>query len=300
MYPGLFQQQQQNGTGQSGSTTPTVTSNGTRRPGSPGSNGTVTPGPPELQNGVPAVSAANGMQQHGIQLFPAAYIDPSSGQTFLRGAAPNAAAAAAAGLRLIQPQGPQGHMMMNNVLAAQPQTSLGFASNGSSSGASRRESMDRGSSSAFSPSLLEQYKNKGWTTSYALGTGMNFSWVYFKAFQRGFLNISGSGSLTPPPAAAAGLGTAGAAGLGLFGGQRFSSAPTGPGGASADRNAAFGLAMAYASAAAARNAAAAAAVGAAGSLGFSSNNNLFNNTKTRHNSIDRASNNRSLLLEDFR
>lgn len=295
MYPGLFQQQQQNGTGQSGSTTP-VTSNGTRRPGSPGSNGTGTPGPPELQNGV-AVSAANGMPpQHGIQLFPAAYIDPSSGQTFLRGAAPTAAAAAA-GLRLIQPQGPQGPMMMNNVLAAQPQTSLGFASNGSSSGASRRESMDRGSSSAFSPSLLEQYKNKGWTTSYALGTGkallfMPFSTLFNEA------HISGSGSLTPPPAAAAGLGTAG--GLGLFGGQRFSSAPTGPGGAS-DRNAAFGLAMAaYASAAAARNAAAAAGLGAAGSLGFSSNNNLFNNTKTRHNSIDRASNNRSLLLEDFR
>merc|ERR1719219_472453 len=36
-----------------------------------------------------------------------------------------------------------------------------------------------------------------------------------------------------------------------------------------------------------------------GSLGFGPNSNLFN--KTRHNSIDRASsNNRSLLLEDFK
>ena len=53
--------------------------------------------------------------------------------------------------------------------------------NGGSSGASRRESMDRGSST-FSPSLSEQYKNKaaavnaaagaGWPTSYgALGAG---------------------------------------------------------------------------------------------------------------------------------
>ena len=54
--------------------------------------------------------------------------------------------------------------------------------NGGSSGASRRESMDRGSST-FSPSLSEQYKNKAaavnaaaagaaWPTSYgALGAG---------------------------------------------------------------------------------------------------------------------------------
>lgn len=132
--------------------------------------------------------------------------------------------------------------------------------------------MDRSSNS-----IVDQYKNKGWPT-YNLG-----------AAAASGLNL-GSGSLTPPPAAAL---PGSAAGLGLFGGQRFSTAPNGPG---ADRSAAFGLAMAaYASAAAARNNAA-----AAGSLGFSSNNNLFNNTKTRHNSIDRASNNRSLLLEDFR
>ena len=97
----------------------------------------------------------------------------------------------------------------------------------------------------------------------------------------------GSGSLTPPPAAAA----AAAGGLGLFGGQRFSTAAAAAGNPGSDRNASFGLAMAYATAAAARN---------GGSLGFGSNNNLFNSTKTRHNSIDRASNNRSLLLEDFR
>ena len=56
--------------------------------------------------------------------------------------------------------------------------------NGGSSGASRRESMDRGSST-FSPSLSEQYKNKaaavnaaagaGWPTSYgALGAGKSY------------------------------------------------------------------------------------------------------------------------------
>ena len=107
------------------------------------------------------------------------------------------------------------------------------------------------------------------------------------------LGLTGSGSLTPPPPNAASLNAAAAAagGLGLFGGQRFSNAAaaaaaSNPG---ADRTA-FGLAMAYATAAARTG----------GTLGFGSNNNLFNNTKTRHNSIDRASNNRSLLLEDFR
>ena len=204
MYPnGLFQQQ--NGT-QSGSTTPVTSVNGTvqpagaRRPGSPGSsggntNGTVTPGPPELQNGsltVP-VSTANGMQP---MLFPTAYIDPVSGAV-VRGAAHPHPGAGAGALRLIQPQA-QGLMMpnaaVNNVALAsaaiaaaqqaqQPQTGLTMA-NGGSSGASRRESMDRGSST-FSPSFSEQYKNKaagvnaaaaaagaGWPNSYgALGTG---------------------------------------------------------------------------------------------------------------------------------
>ena len=86
-----------------------------RRPGSPGSsggntNGTVTPGPPELQNGglgVP-VSTANGMQP---MLFPTAYIDPVTGQV-VRGAAHPGAGAGA--LRLIQPQA-QGLMMPNTV-----------------------------------------------------------------------------------------------------------------------------------------------------------------------------------------
>ena len=123
MYPGLFQQQQ-NGT-QSGSTTPVTSVNGTvqpagRRPGSPGSsggntNGTVTPGPPELQNGgLPAglpVSTANGMQP---MLFPTAYIDPVSGASFVRGAAHPHPGAGAGALRLIQPQA-QGLMMPNTV-----------------------------------------------------------------------------------------------------------------------------------------------------------------------------------------
>ena len=121
MYPnGLFQQQ--NGT-QSGSTTPVTSVNGTvqpggRRPGSPGSsggntNGTVTPGPPELQNGglgVP-VSTANGMQP---MLFPTAYIDPVTGQV-VRGAAHPGAGAGA--LRLIQNPQAQGMMMPNSQVA---------------------------------------------------------------------------------------------------------------------------------------------------------------------------------------
>ena len=173
MYPGLFQQQQQqqhqNGA-QSGSTTPITTNGNARRPGSPGSsggantNGTVTPGPPELTNGQVAPASATNGQVPPIQLFPAAYIDPSG--AFLRGAAPPHANA---GLRLIQPN-TQGPLVMNNGLAmAGPQTSLGFSVNGSAG--SRRESMDRGSSSAFSPSLLEQYKNKGGWPNYAGGLG---------------------------------------------------------------------------------------------------------------------------------
>ena len=62
--------------------------------------------------------------------------------------------------------------------------------NGGSSGASRRESMDRGSST-FSPSLSEQYKNKaaavnaaagaGWPTSYgALGAGKSYFFFHVK------------------------------------------------------------------------------------------------------------------------
>ena len=93
------------------------------------------------------------------------------------------------------------------------------------------------------------------------------------------------------------IGVAGlaAGGLGLFGGQRFTNAAQAAAAAAASQpgadRTAFGLAMAYATAAARTG----------GTLGFGSNNNLFNqNTKTRHNSIDRASNNRSLLLEDFR
>merc|ERR550519_2902954 len=107
------------------------------------------------------------------------------------------------------------------IAAAQQQAQQPQMANGGSSGASRRESMDRGSS-AFSPSLSEQYKNKaagtaGWPTSYgALGTA---------ASGLG-LGLTGSGSLTPPPPNAASLNAAAAAagGLGLFGGQRFSNA----------------------------------------------------------------------------
>ena len=85
MYPGLVQQQQSQNGG-SGSTTPGP--GGGRRPGSPSSgtttNGTVTPGPPELQNGglTNGTAAAAGVPP--IHLFPAgaAYIDPTSGAYF--------------------------------------------------------------------------------------------------------------------------------------------------------------------------------------------------------------------------
>ena len=139
------------------------------------------------------------------------------------------------------------------------------------------------------------------------------SWLYTKKFSSKRFNefftfitasglglgLTGSGSLTPPPPNAPGLTAAQAAaaagGLGLFGGQRFTNAAQAAAVAAASQpgadRTAFGLAMAYATAAARTG----------GTLGFGSNNNLFNqNTKTRHNSIDRASNNRSLLLEDFR
>jgi len=310
MYPnGLFQQQ--NGT-QSGSTTPVTSVNGTvqpggRRPGSPGSsggntNGTVTPGPPELQNGglgVP-VSTANGMQP---MLFPTAYIDPVTGQV-VRGAAHPGAGAGA--LRLIQNPQAQGMMMPNSQVAlaavaaaaAQQQAQQPQMANGGSSGASRRESMDRGSST-FSPSLSEQYKNKAAAVNAAAGAGWPTSYGALGAASGLGLGLTGSGSLTPPPPNAAGLTAAQAAaaagGLGLFGGQRFTNAAQAAAAAAASQpgadRTAFGLAMAYATAAARTG----------GTLGFGSNNNLFNqNTKTRHNSIDRASNNRSLLLEDFR
>ena len=143
---------------------------------------------------------------------------------------------------------------------------------------------------------------------------MSLLWFTLKSFHPGVLTnyfltfitasglglgLTGSGSLTPPPPNAAGLTAAQAAaaagGLGLFGGQRFTNAAQAAAVAAASQpgadRTAFGLAMAYATAAARTGV----------TLGFGSNNNLFNqNTKTRHNSIDRASNNRSLLLEDFR
>ena len=77
----------------------------------------------------------------------------------------------------------QGPLVVNNGLAmagVQPPSSLGFGApnstanmnslsgNSGPTSASRRESMDRGSS-AFSPSLLEQYKNKGWPNYSSLG-----------------------------------------------------------------------------------------------------------------------------------
>ena len=172
------------GAGGSGSTTPGP--NG-RRPGSPSSgattNGTVTPGPPELQNGgLPATNGATPAGVPPIHLFPAAatYIDPASG-AFLRGPTPPQGAA---GLRLVNPT--QGPFVANNGLAVaagvagQPPNSLGFGQPNSTTNinsisgngsASRRESMDRGSST-FSPSLLDQYKNKaGWPANYATSLG---------------------------------------------------------------------------------------------------------------------------------
>ena len=183
------QQSQQNGAGGSGSTTPGP--NG-RRPGSPSSgattNGTVTPGPPELQNGgFPATNGATPAGVPPIHLFPAAAhtyaIDPASGAFLRTGATPPQGGPA--GLRLVHPT--QGQFVAaNNGMAVaagvgQPPNSLGFGQPNSTTNinsisgngsASRRESMDRGSST-FSPSLLDQYKNKaGWPANYTgLGAG---------------------------------------------------------------------------------------------------------------------------------
>ena len=219
------QQSQQNGAGGSGSTTPGP--NG-RRPGSPSSgattNGTVTPGPPELQNGgLPATNGATPAGVPPIHLFPAAatYIDPASG-AFLRGPTPPQGAA---GLRLVHPT--QGPFVANNGLAVaagvagQPPNSLGFGQPNSTTNinsisgngsASRRESMDRGSST-FSPSLLDQYKNKaGWPANYttSLGAGKfslhihliivlySFFWKKIKSRRRVKLIYIFGGNFFPP------------------------------------------------------------------------------------------------------
>merc|ERR1740129_2281384 len=89
--------------------------------------------------------------------------------------------------------------------AQQPQMA-----NGGSSGASRRESMDRGSST-FSPSLSEQYKNKAAAVNAAAGAGWPTSYGALGAASGLGLGLTGSGSLTPPPPNAAGLTAAQAA-----------------------------------------------------------------------------------------
>eukprot|EP00095_Tigriopus_kingsejongensis_P004304 snap_masked-scaffold346_size200932-processed-gene-1.3 protein:Tk04304 transcript:snap_masked-scaffold346_size200932-processed-gene-1.3-mRNA-1 annotation:"hypothetical protein DAPPUDRAFT_308458" len=114
--------------------------------------------------------------RHFFQVFPTTYIDPATG-TVVRMTGPGGGQIPA-GLRLIT-QGAGGAPLLINggqglAGAAQlnmPQNSLGYGANtslGSPSISSlagfstgRRDSMDRNSQSAFSPSLIEQYtKNK--------------------------------------------------------------------------------------------------------------------------------------------
>lgn len=214
-----------------------------------------------------------------LKVFPT-YIDPASG-AMVRMAGPTGAGQVPPGLRLIGPgaggaplliNGAQGlpgaaqlNLQQQNSLGYGGSNSLGSPSVNSLSGfsAGRRDSMDRQSQSAFSPSLIEQYtKNKaaGWP-SYGLGAVTG-------------LGLGSGGSLTPPPSTLAG------AALNLFG-NRFAGA-----GAANDRNFPVN----------ARN-------GVVGGMNlFGSSQNLFPNPnhKARNNSIDKAAANRSRLLEEFR
>ena len=101
MYPGLVQQQQQQSQQNGGSGSNTPGPNG-RRPGSPSSgattNGTVTPGPPELQNGGPATNGGQvpiaGVTHTPMSFFPAAAHYIHNGPNPLRGPTPPQGAAA--------------------------------------------------------------------------------------------------------------------------------------------------------------------------------------------------------------
>ena len=131
---------------------------------------------------------------------------------------------------------------------------------------SRRDSADR-AQPAFSPSLVEQYKNK----APGQPAGGPPQWPSYNP-----LGPLGLTAPSPPPGGGPG-GT-----LGMFsggGGGRFSTAP--------------GSDRAFPGGGGVRN---------GGGL-FGSNNNLFgghHGGKQRHSSIDKAASSRSKLLEDFR
>ncbi len=281
IYPAalLQQQQQQQQQQQNGATTPTA--NG-RRATTPNTSAT-TPGPPDMPNGAqfphvfPAGAAVAPVSAAG------AFYDPS-GLVRLPGAAGAAQAnmAAAANIRMMTPTGAANNAnagnptIVNNPntqfnLTQQQQNSLGYGGNGSIGSpaislsgfsGSRRDSMDRASSTAFSPSL-EKTKSAqcGWPNYNALG-----------------------GALTPPPNSnlAAAVAANNAAAINLFN-NRLSM------GADSRAAATAGFATPAHLAAVARN----------GMALFGSNNNLFG-AKTRQNSIDSKAINRSKLLEDFR
>ena len=290
------QQQQQNGS-VNGAVTPTQ--NGLKRPGSPSTNGANTP---ESVAAAAAAGAAAGLPNGAVPPnYMVPFFDPmrmanpaqvqaalaaaaaaANGMPPLRPVHPGAAAVSGAPLLIGNGQaGPGGGAGPSASVAPagfpsplglgpQAQNSLGYGSNSNPLGglSSRRDSADR-AQPAFSPSLVEQYKNKA--------PGGQPAWP-----GPGYNPLGPLGLTAPSPPPGGGPGGT----LGLFsggGGGRFSTAPGSdrafPGGGGAARN--------------------------GGGL-FGSSNNLFggggghHGGKQRHSSIDKAASNRSKLLEDFR
>ena len=295
------QQQQQNGS-VNGAVTPTQ--NGLKRPGSPSTNGANTP---ESVAAAAAAGAAAGLPNGAVPPnYMVPFFDPMRMANPAQVQAALAAAAAANGIPSLRPVHPGAAavsgapLLINNGqagpggaggggagpsvsvapagfasplgLGPQAQNSLGYGGNSNPLGgglSSRRDSADR-AQPAFSPSLVEQYKNKAPSQPSWAGPSYNP------------LGPLGLTAPSPPPGGGPG-GT-----LGLFsggGGGRFSTAPGSdrafPGGGGGGARNGGGL--------------------------FGSSNNLFgggppghHGGKQRHSSIDKAASSRSKLLEDFR
>lgn len=275
------QQQQQNGS-VNGAVTPTQ--NGLKRPGSPSTNGANTP---ESVAAAAAAGLPNGAvpPNYMVPFFdPMRMANPAQVQAALAAAAaangipplrpvhPGAAAVSGAPLLINNGQRPDGPSVSVAPagfasplgLGPQAQNSLGYGGNSNPLGglSSRRESADR-AQPAFSPSLVEQFKNK------APGQP---SWPGHTYNPLGPLGLTAPSP--PPPGGTLGLFSGG-------GGGRFSSAP--------------GSDRAFQGGGGVRN--------GGGLFGSNNNlfgGGGHHGGKQRHSSIDKAASSRSKLLEDFR
>ena len=289
--PNLVQQQQQQQQQQNGSVNGAVTptQNGLKRPGSPSTNGANTPESVAAQ-AAQAAGLPNGAvpPNYMVPFFdPMRMANPAQVQAALAAAAAAAAngmpplrpvhpgAAAVSGAPLLINNGQAGPDVPRSVapagfasplgLGPPAQNSLGYGGNSNPLGglSSRRDSAGDRAQPAFSPSLVEQYKNKP-------------SWPGGPSYNP--LGPLGLTAPSPPPPG----GT-----LGLFsggGGGRFSTAP--------------GSDRAFPGGGNARNGG-----GGGGLFGSSNNlfgGGGHHGGKQRHSSIDKAASNRSKLLEDFR